>query len=319
MHKFWSLAVNSAEKRSDLYILDEIAEHQSWWGDEVTPKAFKRELDRAEGSLYVWLDSPGGDAFAGSMIHDMLREYSASGRGRVIAMVTLAASAASIIAMAADEIRISLLGTIMIHEPWSRPTGKSSVLRAVADVLDSVRDGQVETYMRRTGQSREKILELLNGSDGNGTYMNARTAIALGFADSIMHEEAAPDALMQSMRSMTEVKIASCLEREEERLAAMRAGAAVIDGSRLNAHGISADAIAPRALNLRTAVEALNSGKHGDIVDAITCGIRAALDRWGTLQAEAAAPEGDDISLQALLSAIEDTNESESEVEENDD
>lgn len=325
MQKFWSMAVRSAEKRTDLYILDEIAEQQSWWGDEVTPKMFKRDIDRAEGTLYVWLDSPGGDVFAGTTIHDMLREYSASGRGRVIAMVSLAASAASIVAMAADEIRISLLGTIMIHEPWSRPQGKSAVLRAVADVLDTVRDAQVEAYTRRTGQTREKIMELLNGPDGNGTYMNARQAIELGFADSIMHEEDGEDDRQPTamMRSITEVRIASSLERNDERITRAAMGAAepatpspipellakhFITGNEPNS-AASEGFMTGFLAGLRSLVQ--DEAKN-DIMDALICGVRAGLDRWDSLQAATDDPEGEDgdgedAGLKALMAAIEAT------------
>ena len=325
MQKFWSMAVRSAEKRTDLYILDEIAEQQSWWGDEVTPKMFKRDIDRAEGTLYVWLDSPGGDVFAGTTIHDMLREYSASGRGRVIAMVSLAASAASIVAMAADEIRISLLGTIMIHEPWSRPQGKSAVLRAVADVLDTVRDAQVEAYTRRTGQPREKIMELLNGPDGNGTYMNARQAIELGFADSIMHDEEDGEDDRQPtamMKSITEVRIASSLERNDERITR-----AAMDAAEPATPSPLPDLLAKHFNTGNEPNSAASEGLTGflaglrslardeaknDIMDALICGVRAGLDRWDSLQAATDDPEGedgegDDDGLEALMAAIEAT------------
>lgn len=318
MNKFWSFARNATEKRTDLYILDEIAARESWWSDTVTPKAFKRDLDRAEGTLYVWLDSPGGDAFAGSMIHDMLREYSASGRGKVIAMVSLAASAASVIAMAADEIRISVVGTIMIHEPWSQPAGRSSVLRAVADVLDNVRDGQVDAYARRTGQSREKILELLVGSDGNGTYMNARQAIEWGFADAIMHEYGEGEDTRPSafLRSVTELKIASCMERNEARLRAMvelgRVPTAEVRSVALNTglqDTLLAGMDAQRVLGALRALCA-HEDAHGDFIDAVICGIRAGLRRWDEATQwghdDPDTPEDDeaDTSAQALADAI---------------
>ena len=323
MYKFWSMAVKSAEKRTDLYILDEIASRESWWSDAVTPKAFKRDLDQAEGTLYVWLDSPGGDAFAGSTIHDMLREYSASGRGRVIAMVSLAASAASIIAMAADEIRISVLGTMMIHEPWSQPTGNSTVLRAMADVLDAVRDGQVDAYVRRTGQSRERILEMLKGTDGNGTYMNAEQAIVQGFADRLMHEDDVAEDRRPSalMRSLTEVRIAACIEREDRRVAGLTTEALttrIRSDRRITANAMRGDAVTAESLGLEpvfasispeAVVAALDRIEaRSDLVDALVCGIRAGLARWDAIQA--AAPEEDeDDGSEALRSAIEATND----------
>lgn len=212
--RFWSF--QQADQVTNLYILHEIATESSWWVDTVTPQAFRNTLMGVNGELHVWLDSPGGDAFAGAAIHDMLREYSASGRGKTVAMVSLAASAASLIAMACDEIRISIVGTMMIHEPWGDTRGKASELRATADVLESVREAQINAYARRTGQGREKIMELMQGADGSGTYMNAEQALELGFADSIMHaddetdRDGAPAAGFA--RSMARMRVNSCIE-----------------------------------------------------------------------------------------------------------
>lgn len=325
MNKFWSFAVKSEEQRSDLYILDEIASNRSWFGDEVTPKSFKRDLDRAEGTLYVWLDSPGGDAFAGSTIHDMLREYSASGRGKVVAMVSLAASAASIIAMAADEIRISVLGTIMIHKPWSRLSGNSGVLRAVADALDTVADGQVDAYVRRTGQSRETVLELLEGPDGNGTYMNARQAIEMGFADSLMHEEgedenAKPTAMM---RSLTEMRIASCMERSAEQVKAIAEGAVQMTSVELKCHSVGFDELKADANDLLAGMDAARilaalraaaalEPTHNDLIDAAICGIQAGLAYWDEFHSVGIGPhdEPSDDGRDALAAALDATRES---------
>ena len=231
--RFWS--IQQTEQVTNLYILHEIAAESSWWVDTVTPQDFRSALFGVRGELHVWLDSPGGDAFAGAAIHDMLREYSAAGRGKTVAMVSLAASAASLIAMACDEIRISVVGTMMIHEPWGDTRGKASELRATADVLDSVREAQIDAYARRSGQTREKVTELMQGPDGNGTYMNAAQALELGFADSIMHADGEADqdsALAASAssgfaRSMMAARVQSCLEHTASSLqAAMDAKAA---------------------------------------------------------------------------------------------
>lgn len=231
--QFWSF--KQANSATDLYLLGEIAGAQSWWGDEVTPAAFRGALFGVKGELRVWLDSPGGDAFAGAAIHDMLREYSASGRGKTIAMVSLAASAASLIAMACDEIRISVVGTMMIHEPWSLTQGKASELRATAEVLDSIREAQISAYARRTGNPREKIVELMTGSDGNGTYMNAAQAIENGFADSIIGEEESIDAIGMA-RSMVMARIDRSMTRADSNLQeAIAARAAAEDAAHARA------------------------------------------------------------------------------------
>lgn len=214
---FWSLVVG--QDHCDLYLENEISSRESWWDDVDTPQRFRAQLNMARGELHIWLNSPGGDAFAGNAIYDMIREYSSSGRGKTVAMVSLAASAASIIAMACDEIRISILGTIMIHEPWSVTAGPAREHIATAQVLETIRDAQIEAYVKRSGQTREKVLALLQGPDGNGTYMNANMAVELGFADSIIDGENGSDAarLATSLQSR---RIQSALRNAAENLEA---------------------------------------------------------------------------------------------------
>lgn len=288
-HKFWSMNVRADENRTDLYLLDEIAARQSWFGDEVTPKAFRRDIDQAVGTIYVWIDSPGGDAFAGAAIYDMLRDY-AKRRGRVVAMVSLAASAASLIAMAADEIQISVVGTMMIHEPWSTPSGNAGELRAVADVLETVREGQIGCYAARTKQSREKIAELMRGPDGHGTYMNADESVALGFADGIMY--AASEARMQSgeaTRAVARARIASCIERGDaqgrQAVAATAARAAEVE----QGVGVLAEALRDIGALLRGEITADKAA-----IDAFARVARAAMDEYYQLKCRDDGVQADD-------------------------
>ena len=218
MHKFWQFrAAQDAAQTTDLFLTEEISRHESWFWPTSSRDAFREELNQAKGTIRVWIDSPGGDSFAGAAMYDMLREYSASGRGRVVAMVSLAASAASLVAMAADEIRISVVGTIMIHEPWANTYGREDELRATADVLAEIRAAYVAAYARRTGLSEARVLELMQGSDGNGTYMNAMTAIELGFADGLMYAEGEDDAQRSAATAdmMARVRVAACMDRDE--------------------------------------------------------------------------------------------------------
>lgn len=207
--QFWSFR-SSGETRK-LFVLDEIARYESWWSDTVTPKQFMSQLNSGSGDIQVYIDSPGGDAFAGATMYSALREYSAGGKGRVIVCIQgLAASAASLIAMAGDEVRISLTGTIMIHDPWSGVQGNADKLRATADALDEVREGQIRAYMGKSGLGYDDVLALIRG---DGTYMNAKTAIEKGFADCLMQGDEVGDEWIQALG---DVRVSSCVQRECE-------------------------------------------------------------------------------------------------------
>jgi len=215
MSDFWSFQNNSNSSGRNLWILTEIAARESWWSDVLTPKRFIRDLNSSSGDLTVWIDSPGGDAFAGAAIYEALRSYSTSGRGKVyVNIIGLAASAAGLIAMAGDEVRISLVGTFMLHDPWSGVQGNAKRLRATADVLDEIREGQIRAYMRKSGKTHNEVLALI---EDQGTYMNAQTAIKNGFADSILNED---ESGKEWMKAAADVRVSSCLERETDYLQA---------------------------------------------------------------------------------------------------
>ncbi len=109
MEKFWNWA--ESEEGRTLYFDGYIAQN-SWFDDDITPKKFKSELTSGTGDITVWLNSPGGDVFAASQIYTMLKEYD----GKVTVKIDgIAASAASVIAMAGDEIFMSPVAMMMIH------------------------------------------------------------------------------------------------------------------------------------------------------------------------------------------------------------
>src|SRR5690606_6275695 len=124
------------EKVGELLLYGPISDF-SWWGDEVTPKQFKEELDALGdiGELRVYINSPGGDVFAGQAILSMLKRHSAR---KVVYVDGLAASAASIVAMAGDTIRMPRNAMMMIHNAWTITAGNANDLREVADALDRV-------------------------------------------------------------------------------------------------------------------------------------------------------------------------------------
>lgn len=109
--KFWNWVRNENDESRTLFLNGEISD-ETWYGDEVTPKMFKEELQDGEGDITVWINSPGGDVFAAAQIYNMLMDY----KGNVTVKIDgLAASAASVIAMAGTEVQMSPVAMMMIQ------------------------------------------------------------------------------------------------------------------------------------------------------------------------------------------------------------
>lgn len=188
--RFWNLETG---EQNVLEIMHEI-DSADWWGDSVTPEAFRGALSQCSGELSVLINSPGGDTFAAADIYTALREYSAS-RGRVICYITgIAASAASMIAMAGDTVYISDVGMLMIHDPWTAIAGNAEELRELADVLDVVRDAVATAYAAKTGKSMDEIRRMMAAT----SYMDAPHAVAHGFCDGVAVYSGPPRKRAQS-------------------------------------------------------------------------------------------------------------------------
>lgn len=152
-----------------------------WWGyDSTSPGKVNRQLTEANGEpVTIEINSPGGHVDAGSEIYTALKNYP----GHVtVEVVGLAASAASVIAMAGDEVKISPTAEIMIHNAWMTTSGDKNSKSKDAKVLSSTDEGLVNAYEIKTGKSREELLALMDEE----TWMNAQQAVELGFADEIM-------------------------------------------------------------------------------------------------------------------------------------
>lgn len=192
--KFWNYSENGNELR-----LEGVISSESWFGDEVTPKAFREELEKHPGALTVYINSPGGDVFAASEIYTMLLER----RGDITVKVdALAASAASIIAMAGGTVLMSPTAFLMIHDPLVDVYGNKDDLKEAIKTLDTVKEGILNAYELKSKQPRDKIAALMQGT---GTYLSAGDALELGFADGIIGEEApkgqpAPGAVTNQRR-----------------------------------------------------------------------------------------------------------------------
>jgi ATP-dependent Clp protease protease subunit len=183
--KFWQFKVAKNKETETVereLRLEGIIAEESWWNDEVSPKDFKQELYSGQGDIKVWINSPGGDVFAAAQIYNMLKEY----KGKVTIIIdALAASAASVIAMSGDEVHITPVGMMMLHNPYTIAIGDSAEMLKVKHMLDEVKESIINAYNLKTKLPRQRLNKLMEDE----TWLNANKAIELGFADKIMYSE----------------------------------------------------------------------------------------------------------------------------------
>ena len=198
--KFWNWVRNEGEKR--ILLLDGEISDETWWGDEITPQMFRSELNAAEGDIDLWINSPGGDCYAAAQIYNMLMEY----KGNVTVKIDgIAASAASVVAMAGSTVEISPLGMLMIHNPMTVSIGDTHEMERTITFLAEIKESIINAYELKTGLSRAKISRLMDAE----TWMNAKKAVELGFADSVLYGDAqrpmtdATDGLIFSRAAVT--------------------------------------------------------------------------------------------------------------------
>ena len=161
-----------------LFLNGTIAE-ESWFDDDVTPQLFKDELMSGSGDITVWINSPGGDCVAAAQIYNMLMDY----KGNVTVKIDgIAASAASVIAMAGTKVLMSPVSMLMIHNPMTAAFGDCGEMQKAIEMLGSVKDSIINAYEIKTGLSRARLSHLMDAE----TWMDANKAVELGFADEIM-------------------------------------------------------------------------------------------------------------------------------------
>lgn len=189
MSKFWKYSnrtfTNDAGESEQVSVLriDGPIDSEIWWGDEVTPDAFRKELEAHPGDIEVYINSPGGDVIAASQIYTMLVEH----KGNVTVKIEgLAASAASIIAMAGTTVLMAPVAYMMIHGASTIAWGNHNVMRHEADVLEEIDKGIRDAYCLKTGMRESKVAQLMEDE----TWMSAKTCIALGFADGYIGKDA---------------------------------------------------------------------------------------------------------------------------------
>ena len=178
MRHFWNWVRNEDETRT-LYMEGVIAE-ESWFADDITPAMFKEELFSGNGPITIHLNSPGGDCIAASQIYTMLMDYP----GDVTIQIDgMAASAASVIAMAGTRVTMSPTSLMMIHNPFTMAMGDTEEMRKAIQLLDEVKESIINAYQIKTGLSRARISHLMDGE----TWMNALKAKELGFCDEVLY------------------------------------------------------------------------------------------------------------------------------------
>jgi ATP-dependent Clp protease protease subunit len=208
MKKFWKwknqMTTNqetqeTAMKRTQ-FLYGTIAE-ESWFDDDVTPQLFKDELLSGSGDITVWINSPGGDCVAAAQIYNMLMDY----KGNVTVKIDgIAASAASVIAMAGTKVLVSPVSMIMIHNPMTVAFGNTGEMEKAIAMLDEVKESIINAYEIKTGLSRTKLSHLMDAE----TWMNANMAVELGFADEVLKREEAENDTPQPTVATTYSRVA---------------------------------------------------------------------------------------------------------------
>lgn len=179
MRKFWNFTDEGGVRT--LRIEGQIAD-ETWFGDEVTPQQFKNDLISGTGDITLWINSPGGDVFAAAQIYNMLMDY----QGDVHVIIDgLAASAASVIAMAGTTVSMSPVAMMMIHNPWTFAQGEAKDMAKVIEMLGEIKESIINAYELRTGLSRTKISHLMDSE----SWFNAKKAVELSFADKVLFEK----------------------------------------------------------------------------------------------------------------------------------
>lgn len=179
---FWNWIRDETQPSERTLMLEGPIADESWYGDEVTPAAFREELFSEDGPITLSVNSPGGDTIAASQIYTMLKEYP----GDVTVKITgIAANAASVIAMAGSKVCMSPTSMMMIHNPFTVAMGDSDEMRRAGQLLDEVKESIINAYEIKTGLSRTRISHMMNEE----TWMNPVKAKELGFCDEILFSE----------------------------------------------------------------------------------------------------------------------------------
>lgn len=180
MQKFWNWIHDDSGGR--VLRLEGPIDSEACWGNEITPKIFHDELYAEDGDVTIYLTSPGGNVFAAAEIYTMIRDYPHNVKVRI---ASIAASAATVIAMAGDVVQMSPTALLFVHDPSTIAMGNAKDMEKAITTLNEVKESIINAYAAKTGLSRSKISKLMSDE----TWMNAKKAVELGFADEILFDE----------------------------------------------------------------------------------------------------------------------------------
>lgn len=170
MKKFWNWIHNEAGGR--VLRLEGPIDEESFWGDEATPKAFREELESGEGDITVWINSPGGNVFAAAEIYTMLRDY----KGAVTVKIdAIAASAASVVAMAGSKVLMSPVAMLMLHDPSTIAYGNTKDMERAINTLNEVKESIINAWIAdRQSRTFRRLNELYARTDQVGFLSTQR-------------------------------------------------------------------------------------------------------------------------------------------------
>lgn len=194
MQKFWNWSESDQQARNEggrILYLDGVIASETWFDDDITPAAFKEELWASDGPITIFLNSPGGDCFAASQIYTMLMEYP---HDVTVKIDGIAASAASVIAMAGTKVLMAPTALMMMHRPLTVAMGNTDDMHRAIDMLEEVKESIINAYQIKTSQSRTVLSHMMDAE----TWLSANKAVELGFADGILERQSGAELLPPS-------------------------------------------------------------------------------------------------------------------------
>ncbi len=210
--------IRALERGDNVITMFEVIGEDWWTGGGVTAKKVASQLRAIAGPVEVQINSPGGDMFEGIAIYNVLREHPHDVTVKVMGM---AASAASIIAMAGDTVEIGAASFLMIHNCWVLAMGNRHDMRETAEFLEPFDAAMVDVYAARSGQKSEDIAKWMDAE----TFMSGSQAIERGFADALLAADKittddkakAEDRRVNELRAMELQLVSAGLTRTQAR------------------------------------------------------------------------------------------------------